>query len=752
MSKLVRLSPDKTKGVVQEDTVFSVLNFDLRTVELTSETSPEGDWHTPTTEERIEMLPLVAAMDSARRSRKAQSQPRDSSGRWVSAGANVRWNSNGEDWAGTVMAIKDGKAIVQVKHEDGTESQTTLMPNTLRVLASKARLSSAKKKSFQDEKNNTEEFINKNKRELSEAAKQGGAQIDREDGYSIDAVDRDGDGKVNEKEKQQSEAERKNGSPNPNPNPNPNYNGTVGLKNKEGKEGKGDTSNALMYQLYAPNGKSLGIFDGAAGGEGSIDSIISSDKASSEGVEKVAVNSDVVIVSSTSPLFTVPKNVQESVRNFITKHGESLSDEVLLSASKLCSGEQITYDDLEYARDYYENLDLYGGPMGGKWISKIDQQTVDPTPAHNFLDSVYSYYVYGDSNSEFVGLIAVDFLKGKVLGWTGTEFGLELGPIENFDAEIIEYVDEYTAEEVSKLLSGSGSFSLMDIFPDERNLFALAHSEIDFQLLDEVAQLAYNPGERSLDAQKQARDGGGKFGKVDPPKEEELSVDESTKYFAIVDEVDTTAVMDIVAITNNNGTPQLFKRLMNQWVPDEDLLQDIQGSTPPPVSLLTTPEAVKEVLSQVDAYDSGKDDSGAVTASGFSLPDGSLSIITHNDLYVAVYSVTETPTTEGILHTVKRAKALNRLDVVPEDWRIFAANRTETQSLYGEFGEVLTASVAPVEMSNLERLESYWLNNEKIDWSSEYAVEYASGMLSKYLDNSHAKAFATILKNKAGNP
>lgn len=748
MSKLVRLSPDKTKGVVQEDDVFSVLNFDLKTVESVVDTLPEGEWETPSTEERLSVLPLVAAMGDERRSRRVENQPRDLQGRWVAAGANVRWNSNGEDWAGTVMAIKDGKAIVQVKHEDGTESQTTLMPNTLRVLATKARLSSAKKKEFKDDNNNTKDFVEKNKSEVEKAASEGGAKIDRKDGYSVDAlkkpVDRDGDGVAGEKEKAMEEAEK-------------------GVKAKEkdkseeksGDKSKTPTSNALMYQLYAPNGKSLGIFEGA----GSIDQVISSDQGAANGSvggQKTAINGDVVIVSSASSIYTVPKNVQDSIKNFIDKSGETLSDEMLFSASKLCSGSQVSYDDLEYAREYYESLedtiDLYGGYAGNKWISKIEQTKDEPTvAAHNFFDSVYSYYVYGNRDSSFVGLIAVDFLKGSVLGWTGTDFGLELGPIENFDADIIEYVDDYTAEEVSKFLGGSKetSFSLMDVFPDERNLFALAHSEIDFQLLDDVAQFSYESGDRSLDAQKQARDGGGKFGKVNPMPENVPSVDSSTKYFAIVDEVDTTAVMDIVAIVNKDGVPQLFKRLMNQWVPDEELLQDIEGATPPPVSLLTTPEAVKEVLAQVDLYDSGKDES--VTASGFSLPDGSLSIFSDNDLYLAVYAVTESPTTEGILHTVKRAKALNRIDVVPEDWRIFAANTVGSQDLYGEFGEVLTASASPVEMSNLERLESYWLNNDKIDWSSDYAVEYATPMLSKYLGTSRGEAFATILKNKAGN-
>lgn len=712
MSKLVRLSLDKTKGIVEDNNAFSVLNFDSESIELTSETFPEGEWSEPTTEERIAVLPLVAALSNKKR-RSVEAQPRDNVGRWVAAGANVKWRSANQDWAGTVLAIKDGKAIVQVRHDDGSTSKTTLEPNTLRVLASKARLGTKKK--FQDNENNAEKFIGNNKKEIEEAAGQGGATINRKDGYSIDVAKIPGDGGGD-------------GIPNEGENPS--------AKNKESKT---TGSNALIYQLYAPSDSSLGVFGGS--GVSSFDGIFAAD----------AGVSDIAIVSSGSKTYTVPKNVQESISKFIQKKGETLDDNTLLSASKLCSGSPVSEEDLVYARDFFDGLaeiiDLYGGYSGGKWISKIDHTVAEEVPEHNFLDNKYSYFVYGDAHAEFVGLIAVDYLKDQVFGWTGKEFGLELGPIENFDSEIIEYVDEYTAYEVSKLLGGTrenDTFSLADIFVDERNLFSLAQSEMDFGFLDEVAKFAYSSGDRSLDAQVQPRGQGGKFGGTVQP-EAENTLNEDTKYFAIVDDVDKTAVMDIIAVVNNNGKPQVFKRLMQQWVPDEDLLTDIQGPTPPPVSLLSTEKDIKDVLGQVDSYDAGEDDT--VTASGFALADGSLEINNVDDLFIGVYSVTQNPTQEGIDHIVKRAKALNRMDVLPEDWRISSPRNTPG---YGPYGEVLVSSAFPQEMSNLERLENYWLSTDKVDWSSSYAIEYASDQLEKYLGRERAVAFATILKNKSG--
>lgn len=58
----------------------------------------------------------------------------------MSVGANVRWNTNGVDFAGTIDSIDDGDAKITVKHPDGTESQTSIKMTRLRVLASKATL------------------------------------------------------------------------------------------------------------------------------------------------------------------------------------------------------------------------------------------------------------------------------------------------------------------------------------------------------------------------------------------------------------------------------------------------------------------------------------------------------------------------------------------------------------------------------------------------------------------------------------
>lgn len=691
MSRLFRLSADGSTAIISHDNSYSVLDVESNTVLSTDTEMPMGLWETPTRNQRSTFLPILAALSPTRRRDKVKDQPRDHQGRWVAAGANVKWRSNNQIFSGTVDAIKDGKAIVSVKNPDGTVSQTTLKPSTLQVMATKARLSSKKGKEFHDPDSDTKKYIANNRDEIEKAADEEGAIIRREDGYSLTA-------------------NRRNRDSDP----------TNDIDDKQ----KPKVGNPLIYQLYAPNGKSLGVFGPA--GEDSFDSVIASDKGETT---QVVVSSGVV--------YPIKDSVKEAVLSYAENNLDELSDGDLSSIASLCSDEPVSEKDIILF------LDLLDTILGN--TEEEVYEDPEPTIEHNFMDDTYSYFVYGDYGTDFVGLIAVDELRDKVYGWTGTEFGLELGPIQNFDAEIIESVDAYTAYEIANLLhsDSNSTFSLVDIFPEERNLFTMALPEMDLGLLDNVAKFTYNSGERSLDAQAQARGEGGKFGKVeDNTSENSLG---GAKYFAIVDDIDPTSVMDVVAIVNKDGIPTAFKRLMGQWVPDAEMLQKLSGATPPPVSALNDEVTIKEVLSQVDEYDSGKED--PVTASGISVDDLT-DIKTVDDLYLAVYSAVQEPTAEDrVRNIVKRAKALNRIDVVPEDWRITYS--TDFNTMYGEFGEVITASANSSSISALDRLEEYWLTTDKIDWTSSSAVSFAADQLTKYLGRPRATAFATILHTKA---
>lgn len=334
-----------------------------------------------------------------------------------------------------------------------------------------------------------------------------------------------------------------------------------------------------------------------------------------------------------------------------------------------------------------------------------------------------------------------------------------------------------------------------DIYPEEAALFFAAESELDMELLDRVFDI-YDSQERSVNAKKQVRGQGGKFGpggKTNQPAEntakarlpeslpriedigaridqyladvarqrvkseekpdEEFAVsaeaagvevtDVAPLYLAIVDDIDPDAVLDVIALVppkrGVEGDVSAWKRDNGQWITAPEILQQLRGSTPPSVVELKEPELVKNVLAQVDkstaVENKEADVPGAtetdangetvapapVTASvwniirGFSYIDGSLTIRTVDDLKKAIYLAADE---DQEAHVVKRARALNRLDLIPYGWNTFEG---ETSDMWGPFGELLAAGGADRNRGNAERLRRYWTTGPggttKVRWA-----------------------------------
>lgn len=665
MSKLIRLTPDETIGVFQSGRVFSVVDLGTKKVIASSNNLDSllsnREWEIPDS--------LTAAgMSQAERRRKAQRQPRDSNGRFVGAGANVKWYSHGTEWSGSVDAIKDGKAHVSVRMPDGSIHQRTLDPNSLSVYTSKARIPS--KNSLKDDNDDTGGFIARHKPEIVSQAQDGGVQIQRADGYSLDA------------------------------------------KAKSG-------SNALMYQLYAPSGRSIGIYNEQ--GEDTFDDIIAADSVTAE---------DVVVKASG---YEVPDDVRINALAYLEKHQDSLSEEQLSLVSALTTKDAVGEEIIQTIRDFFFELDelikMYGGVEAREWSKNGHVNT-----PHDFdrEDNMDYFAVASDEAYSDVFLISVDKFTGNVLGWENGSFSFDLGNMDTFDAEYIIPLDKSAAKDVAYQLDNT-DFSLSNIEPLERNLFTLAQDEIDFENLDRIATLAYESDDRSYDAKSQTRNAGGKFTETTNPSE----ISDDTKYFAIVDPIDQEAVLDVVAIQNKGGVVSVFKREGGLWTASPELQAQLQGSTPPAVSVLSDEDTLKDVLSQVDNYDleEGADEEALVASAIFTSDD--------LDLYVKLGG-------QFTSYAYNRAKALNRMDLIPEDWRVQGAFVTDS-TMFGEFGEVLVASGSSADSTNLEKLENYWLKgkgSEKIAWGTPTALSDGYKVFSKFLGTQRAFAFATILNNK----
>jgi hypothetical protein len=193
----------------------------------------------------------------------------------------------------------------------------------------------------------------------------------------------------------------------------------------------------------------------------------------------------------------------------------------------------------------------------------------------------------------------------------------------------------------------------------------------------------------------------------------------------------------------------------------------LQGSTPPPVVELPDPETVKTVLTQIDAHDSGADQTEVsdemapqagetpMAASGFAMPDGSYTIINAGDIEEAVVASGAAPDLFVKAHIRKRARALNRMDLIPATWREFSlaeiGELSASKNLYGEFGEILVASGVPgvadtpSDFKNAAKLKNYWTRGKgalKIRWGTKGDLTRAHRHLSKYVGPQRAWGLA----------
>lgn len=764
------------------------------------------------------------------RSTKAKKQLRDRFGRWISLGANVRWRADGKEQAGVVTSVVDGRAYVDQKNLDGTVTQKILEPSSIRVLASKATLPPDGSK-IRDEKNNFADALNSDAFKKAMAENQE-AVIERADGYALSASLEENKALGNEND----------------------------VHDPAQEEAKKDGGNPILYQLYAPGGRSLGQY--GEGAEGDFDAMVSEDKAGQEA--ETAPSGEgaggPVVASGEEKPFRVPAAVKEEIQKTLDSHTE-LSAEDQEVAVRLAHDDTVSLSDVQWIHGYFKENELSelvrGGFKGRKWAEKIVTEpeavtaAADEAPSKfHFDDDVFAYFAVGsDAGSSIVSkLLAVDYETGTVYAWTPDGFSIVEGvDITDVDEPQIIPVDEMTADEFAHVLdSGSTEFDILDTNPEERNLFSMAEAEIDFEELDRTYSIiaaagdgVYTPVERSQNAKVQRRGAGGKFGEQPDekaavvPEAEPVLVQKATLpvelplvenpaarvqewlatateapvvaagepqytledkqaedaatgptdealYFAIVDSVDKTAVMEAIAIVKQNDQPSVFRRSTAQWVPDPDTLNSLMGATPPPVVELPDPETVQNVLEQIDAHDAGADQTEvseaeapqpgevAVTATGwnvdpvahlaskgYTMPDGRHLILDAKDITYHAELAGKDADVFTKAHIRKRARALNRMDLVPAEWREFTlaeiGELTASQTVYGEYGEIIVAAGipgiadAPSDFKNVAKLQAYWTTGKgaaKIRWGTGGDLTRAHRHLSKYVGAQRAWGLA----------
>lgn len=753
-------------------------------------------------------------MADPKTSKSVVNQPRDRFGRWIAKGANIKWREDGRNKVGIVQSFLKETATVQEKNPDGTPTGNMIeVPiKDIQVLASKATIPSGAAK-YEGRSDNLQESLDSEdfKNALAE---EGSKTISTPSGYELEVKEE-------------------------------------------------DDSGPLTYQLYAPNGKSLGIFSQEA--LTALQEMIDSAEKPVAGAPETAkgtVGADAPAVApgaaggfeviEVEPKnFRVPPKVKQEISAVLNAGATGFSAEDLTRAKALAYDETVSMSDIKWIGNYFSEIEaaerLRGGFNGRKWASKVlDPQTPNemfapielgiPYERYDFDDEVFDYFAVSDmeGSTESYALIAVDYETGAVYVWkeNGFEYQHDID-LDTYEAPSIVPIDVDTALELAKYLDTSvdQGYDILDSDEEERNLFLAAEAELDYEEMGRVFAITadatgYTPQERSVNASRQKRGPGGKFGGgqavetsegltpqypkakltselplvgdiaavleawlIDAPESDpaaltasgafaeapaptatetpaeapveatpagEEGTDAETAaalYFAIVDEVDKTAVMNAFAIIKQAGGPKAYLREKGAWAESPDVLSDIQGTTPPPVVSLEVPEPAKSVLAQIDQHDTTQtqeatdsEDQPAIVASalrGYALPDGSFSIHNVSDLSEAVkqaQSLSEA-SFEVKSHIRKRAKALNRMDIVPADWRTPStiergALLASASAFTGEFGEVLTAAGRRGRRNGAAELKRYWTIGKgaaKIRWGTKGDLTRAHRHLAKYV-------------------
>jgi hypothetical protein len=276
-----------------------------------------------------------------------------------------------------------------------------------------------------------------------------------------------------------------------------------------------------------------------------------------------------------------------------------------------------------------------------------------------------------------------------------------------------------------------------------------------------IAQPAADPRDKShVHEDKMGEWTGKDAGDKDVDDEKDTGLGDAM-YFAIVDADDSTAVLDVVAITRNpQGHPEAWRRVKGTWESDPDTLNKLMSSTPPPVVNLRTPDMVKDVLKQVDYVDANpgalptdavtESAPPAINASGFADIETLEGLKTFVNL-LELYPDMVDDMTACRIRARNRAKAFNRLDIIPEEWR--AATPAErgmelasSSPLFGEYGQVLTAAGHPFQgAKGAERLKHYWTVGEgaaKIRWGTKGDLTRAHRHLAKFVGPDRAWGLA----------
>lgn len=197
-------------------------------------------------------------------------------------------------------------------------------------------------------------------------------------------------------------------------------------------------------------------------------------------------------------------------------------------------------------------------------------------------------------------------------------------------------------------------------------------------------------------------------------------------YLAIVDRQDTQAVLDLVAIipAEAGRGVEAYKRVGNEWVSAGDILEDLQGATPPPVVELSESD-FEDVVSQISQ--------NAMTASAGYIEHALTATLTN-------FAISQT----GELTSSQTSGAV----VLFPSYSLSGLPRDVNDRL-----DAIAAAATVDGATGAARLKRYWTTGEggvkKIRWNTPGDWTRCHRELRKYLGNERSKGYCSNLHKAA---
>ena len=227
--------------------------------------------------------------------------------------------------------------------------------------------------------------------------------------------------------------------------------------------------------------------------------------------------------------FNVPKTLRDSIKDALTTDRDYLLPHELSIAEEIASGKVVYREHIEWLQEFFSSIDvqylLHGGDDARQWLDKVDSPASVVSSGFSGRDE-WVFFVTGPYENATLAeaVYSIDPKTEHLYTWNGA--WEDLGSVfdSNVESPFIMEVDFTTAKGVAEWsMSKHKSEKSIDIRlldPVEYNIYRKAEFALDYKLLDRATDfIKVDTGEdpallreRSKNAQRQVRDGSGRFG------------------------------------------------------------------------------------------------------------------------------------------------------------------------------------------------------------------------------------------------